>query len=493
MEANDNDPVQTILDVFSNDVDAELVKKALEASGNNILEAIKYINKEKYSQNPSDEKEGEGEGSNSKFKHEDGSERTVLDTLSIEQQLQEEQSRVFKPKVTSATTNNNNSSSSSNPQPKSSTNEVETLKLQLKAAQEQNQDLEEQLRQAQAEVATLKAQLIEQQQHHQQHSKKPGKARPPFVLKGRWVQFYTIRYEWKYPPGMFPSSRDRVELHRMGQAPQSTAGGSCCVDFACATGSAEGAGNFNNLDVGYYVLKFVVDERPIAVSDPILVGDEVNVTAELSSNGSGGEKKGETTGNANVVMVHCSRKHGGSLSPEDKIELFSIVSMKVIESKLIGSSSSSSSNNNNNVVSSGGSGGSSSNDVELQIAAPRVPGKYEVRYYVKGSRAYSGVCAVTVENNDSLAVCLIPAQGTTFARVVWKCRAFKRSSSDWVGLYPRSAPSSCRCYEYVKGDEGSSTFDLYAHKFGKGDTIIAKFFVHGYSKTEAVMSKEFTL
>lgn len=433
------DLVQTIRDVFCENIDDELIKSSLTESNGNVLNAIKLINKALFASRAK-EKDKSGNGNDCDSKSEDES---ILNTLTIEEMLIKEQKGLFK-----------HAPDSSGPSLSSSldanSSEITSLKKQLENALERNKELETLLEEARTEIGELKEALSSrpQQKHH--------KTKYPFVLKGRWVKFFSIHYEWKYPPTMFPSTRDCIELHIVGQRSDS------CVDFSRATGSGEGSGLFKGLSVGFYVLKYVINGKPIAVSDPICVGDEVPVDIEM-----------DTTNN--VLNVMYSRKDIMYAST-DNIVLYSIENEKIIASKKISIS------NEKKCI-----------DGKILLDLPKVSGSYEVRYYIKDSKAYSGMKPFIIKNEDVIDVCLIPAPGTTFARVMWKCKAFKRSGYDWIGLYNAESPASYRCYDYAKDEKGSVTFDLCANNFRKGDTIIAKFFVCSHSKTEPVMSKEFVM
>lgn len=447
------DLIHTIREVFYEDIDDELIKSSLEEANNNVLEAIKIINKSlffskssvKFHKPQESEKKG---GTTTNNDDENGDEDrdierpSILNTLTIEEQLQREQEGLFKGIPTPKT------SPTKEYTPKlSQLSEIDSLRRQLEDANRRNKELEGLLEQARSEIEDLKSRISSK------HHEKARRPKYPFVLKGRWVQPFVIRYEWKYPESMFPSSKDVIELHAAGKGTDS------CVEFSRASGSVEGSGFFNSLDLGVYVLKFVVDGKTIAVSEKIRVGEEVSVSAEM-----------DTT--TNTVNVSYGRKNA-TYTSNDRIVLFCVTSEKLISSK-------------NLTMKSGVANGT------ISFPLPKLPGKYDVRYYIKKSKAYSGITSFTITNEDTIDVCLIPAQGTTLARVSWKCKAFKRTTSDWVGLYPAGKDASYRCYEYVKVDEeGSVTFDLRAHKFAKGDTVVAKFFAYNYSNSEPVLSKEF--
>lgn len=453
MSGEEEDPVKTIREVFYyEDIDEEFIKKSLSESDNNVLEAIKLINKTLFKERNHKDECDDDDSNDSDDK---SGKESILNTPTIEEQLRQEQKGLFKNISIPSDLSSNSLDSDTTTSP-SSSSDIDDLKAQLAAALERNKELETLLEQAQAEINRLKTKMSSHRHTNNTNTKRCSPPNVPFVLKGRWVSTSTIRYEWKYPPTVYPSSSDRIELHFVGSSKDT------CADFTRATGSAEGYGSFNSLDVGIYVLKFVVDDKPIAVSDKIRIGDEVSVTSELDTVN-------------NVVNVSYSRKNV-VYDSNDKIVLYHTESKKVVETK--------------NIFVRNSKG---TTEGKITFTAPKIPGKYQIQYYVKKSKAYSGVSSFDVKNEDVIDVCLIPAQGTTFARVMWKCKAFKRSSNDWVGLYPAGPAASYRCYEYVKGDEGSATFDLYSHKFGKGDTIVAKFFVNSYSKTEPVLTKEFVL
>lgn len=447
------DLVHTIREVFYEDINDELIKSSLEESNNNVLEAIKLINRsiffsksEAKLHKPKTPKGNGDDDDDEEHNDDEGDESSILNRLTIEEQLQREQQGLFKifsaPKTGSITppTNTQTQKPTQNP-------EIESLKQQLEEVSKRNKELEGLLEQARSEIEDLKSKLSSKP-HEKVH-----RVKCPFVLKGGWMKPFIIRYEWKYPESIFPSSKDRIELHAVGKSTDS------CVDFSRASGSVEGSGYFNSLDLGFYVLKFVVDGKTLAVSEKIRVGDEVSVAAELDPA-------------KDVVNVSYKRKNG-TYASNDKLVLFCVTSDKLISSKNI---------TMNNDVREGA----------FSFPLPKLPGKYDVRYYIKKSKAYSGVTSFTIENDDVIDVCLIPAQDTTLARVSWKCKAFKRTTSDWVGLYPAGKDASYRCYEYAKIDEeGSATFDLCGHKFAKGDTIVAKFFAYSFSNSEPVLSKEF--
>lgn len=292
-----------------------------------------------------------------------------------------------------------------------------------------------------------------QSPQRQQAGSPVGQARHHFKISAKLIEPNTIEYEYTVAE---PSTNDWVGLYIYDRELS-------YESYIFTNGASSGHGTFTIKNSGYHDVRYMRGTNRahfLARSEPVLIGphvslnvsgvettmlcvkydiEKVNITNAVHSSrwGVGLYPAGQRSNNKSAEFVECSRFPPG----------------------------------------------------EVTLPTPLAPGRYDIRFFLQNTRAYSAMITVEVVNTDKLEA----LRNGSNITVTWKCRTKPFSEGNWVGLFSSANPKNAIKFKRVSEgsvsqDKSSGSLYFQIGDLGKG-TYFLDFYTSG---TQSFIGSFFT-